>query len=1542
MTSLLFTATALMTANVTPVDAQIKTDLLDRGLVAVKSGSDVFVSWRVQSDEYYGVKYNLYCNGTKIASNLETSNYVHKNGSTSNTYSVKPVVGGIEKTMATEDAYGVQSVTVWQKGYLEIPMANVQANNGVTVWKFSDPAGSMANYTINDVSLGDVDGDGKIDFIVKRKNQTDQDNLFPTNNYTMYAHIECYASSINYGRLWWIDCGPNTCYGADEQWDAVAFDWNEDGKCEVLYRGTANTVLHHNDGTTQVIGNASENIRGGITHSANQTFTNSGEEWLIYIDGSTGKAYDCIIYPIPRGKASDWGDSYGHRSSKYFMGAPYLDGKTPYIFLGRGIYTKIVACTYAVNKSTNKLYKVGNTWNSNTNAGWYGQGNHNFNIADVDEDGRDEIVYGSMVLDWHESDKSLHGMSSTSLGHGDAIHTGDLDPYRKGLETFACNEDHPGNNFRNASTCEIYSRTTAGDDDGRAMAGNFSNEYPGGIGASTSSGLVPLSYVQPDPYNPTYISGWTNDWNNSKTPNPIALNFRIYWDGDLLDETINGPGASEGYLYVDKLGARIFDTGHGNYETTNINGTKKNPCATGDIFGDWREEIVMRSSDNKYLRVYTTTVPTEYRMQSLWYDHQYRQAMVWQTEGYNQPPHTSFFVGELEGFTQAPPARTLAGRTVISDNGTIDKTCNAKEVIVTPDGNGSEYTVNVAEGINPTTIYLVANTTIEGGDQVVYKETKHTFDRIRLVGADLSKQTNICKQGDAAVHLPSVNHSYYGKTDVWAGALISYGGIQASPIWANRFTELYFGATASETNPIYKSIKMEYGSRLFITNSSIDVPYPGNTGVSQMQTDDLTLNEGAAVEMDIKGTGNADGDKLNIRNINVRKRVWSYGPQYDAPIFRFTSSAPLADGQYLLGTINNVKSGDLSDIIVECNAANSSSKKAIIWNASTRAYYLFIGSEIPDLTNQDVVEHPVNATLVGSEKNNAGFHTAFSPDYVINSGEKIHLEYRNYNTGNGKSWENGVFILANNVDRNSTGAQEFFAISANDHVWGPTFDSNGGYLPAYWLHEYNSNWNDEDMSAFMNGAWVTVDIEFDNHVATYYSTVTSLDGTHTRTDKLIARNINADVVRARFTVENSHIAIDNDKYSKTVINPVFTLYEQDFEGDGWENEWYIAQTGRLGAEKYQTTGGNNVLWLRNKLSTSNNGTTATYTFPDFYDLEHTQEYQLDFDFAQTSISGSAGTTRAGNFQLKDNTGKVLMEFKAGNQAEVGQVIISSQEVTTYGVTKGVYFTTETEPLVYNHVTIRSTSDGKTVFQINGEAEKIISLSSRNFVKQIVYNTDRYAGQLIFDNIKVTARFPHTFAVTTNANGYATFGDLHFNFDLTDIAYEDGTKTPAGEFKTYIIKAKDDKALWYTSTTVMYPGEGILIKGKPKTTYVLTSSDPQINTRAGVNLLHAGDEKAHSGCFGLSTKNGITAFYRYDPGVKVWLNKAYLQLPAEMQSLSVISIELDEDEATGIGRLIFSDEDDAPDTDDKQYTTGGSKATKNYRGIVVGRNRKNVK
>ena len=594
-----------MTGNVW---AQRTTDKLDRGLVAVPSGSGTFVSWRIFAEEYYDTEYNLYRDNTKIAGPLKVSNYVDKDGKDGATYQVAAVIRGEEQAKC-------EAVNRLKQQYIQFAVKNVKDRQGNDI---------TADYTINDIALADVDGDGVSEFIMKR-NYKDASSV----NAPAYNLLECY--NIKGDRLWYIDLGPNMVSGPDEQYDAVGYDWDGNGKAEILLRGADNMIIYHADGTTTNIGNMSVNTRNTVNQTANMTYTNTGAEYLLYLNGATGKPYAIgndgalwMDYPLPRNGVDSWGDGYGHRSTKHYFGAPFLDGRHPFIFLGRGCYTRHMMKAFSVDPATHKLTQY---WSWEDNNGWgspyYGQGFHNFGIADVDWDGRDEICFGSMVID-----DNGQGLSTTGLGHGDAQHCSDFDPYRHGQEIFTCNEDHPAMNYRDGTTSKIYYRLESTSDDGRALCGNFSNDFPGAIGKSSQSGVV--SCVS-DKVLPNGPAGFT-------------LNFRIYWDGDLLEEGLDGASSREGAAMVVKAdGTRVF-TADG---TANCNWTKNTPSATGDVLGDWREEIIARTADNKYVRVYTTNIATPWRNYTLWHDHQYRQGMVWESIGYNQPPHASYFLGEM-------------------------------------------------------------------------------------------------------------------------------------------------------------------------------------------------------------------------------------------------------------------------------------------------------------------------------------------------------------------------------------------------------------------------------------------------------------------------------------------------------------------------------------------------------------------------------------------------------------------------------------------------------------------------------------------------------------------------------------------------------------------------------------------------------------------------------------------------------------------------------------------------------------------------------
>ena len=849
-------------------NAQRTTDKLDRGLVAVPSGSGSFVSWRIFGEEYYDTEYNLYRDGQKVNSTpLKVSNYTDAGGRAGAKYQVAAVVRGVEQEKCAE-------VTRLGQQYIQFAVGKLSSRRGTDITN---------DYNINDIALADVDGDGVSEFIMKRNYGPDGSSVA---NDSAYNCIECY--NIKGDRLWWIDLGPNMVSGPDEQYDAVGYDWDGDGKAEILMRGADNMIIHHKDGTTTNIGNMSVNTRNTVLQTANMTYTNSGAEYLLYLEGATGKPYEIgsgstplwMTYPLPRLEAGEtdlnaaWGDGYGHRSTKHYFGAPFLDGRKPYIFLGRGCYTRHKFKAYSVDPITHKLTLY---WSWANNNGWsdpwYGNGYHNFGIADVDWDGRDEIVFGSMVID-----DNGKGLSTTGLGHGDAQHCGDFDPYRHGQEIFACNEDEPAMNYRNATTSKIYYRLQSTSDDGRALCGNFSNDYPGAIGHSSQSGTISC-------VSDKVISGGPTGFTN---------NFRIYWDGDLLEEGLDGAG-TEGVCRVYKAnGSQVFTT----EGTKNCNWTKNTPSATGDILGDWREEIIVRTSDNKYVRVYTTNIATQYRNYTLWHDHQYRQGMVWESVGYNQPPHASYFIGELEGITVAPPPLTMTDRV---ETTSIDQSHNGQHVIVC---DWADTNVSIADGAEPwvATFHVPSwiqgtNSNITTGNPTITR----TYYTCNVTGGGLAGSARLVKQGDGTLNLPAVDMTHTGNTDLWAGVVNFDGKMLNTSVWMNRFAEL------NSNGGTFRSIKMEYDAKL----------RPGradNRGT--LTTDSLVMRFGARVVFDVYSDLSAD--QLNTRLLSLETKSWQYGPQYLTPVFEFVNhgAADPVEGKYLIGQVEKLE-GSLDDIRVE-------------------------------------------------------------------------------------------------------------------------------------------------------------------------------------------------------------------------------------------------------------------------------------------------------------------------------------------------------------------------------------------------------------------------------------------------------------------------------------------------------------------------------------------------------------------------------------------------------------------------------------------------
>ena len=855
--------------------AQRHTDRLDRGLVAMKVSGGVFLSWRICAEEYYDVVYHVYRDGTRLTeAPLSVSNYTDKGGTISATYTVAAVVQGVEQTPC-------RATGVWNTSYKEIKLAH---------------EGIKSTLVPNDACCADVDGDGELDILMKFDNWSEIEQSYPKNGPVIdgkatgeYSIFECLKQDGT--RLWWVNCGPNMGDFQNNEQNIVAYDWDGDGRAEAVMRAADGTVIHLSDGTTYTVGNAAVNYRAA-TGGGTNWFMHDGAEYLVYMDGQTGKPYQCIEYPLKRLESGEtdlnkaWGDGYGHRSSKHFFGAPYFDGKTPSIFLARGIYTRHKMIAYDVDPDTHKL-KVRWTWYNNTNGPWKGQGYHNYCVADVDWDGRDEIVFGSMVID-----DNGKGLSTTGLGHGDAEHVGDFNPYAHGQEIYACLEDHPGNNYRDATTSKIYHRFQSGNDDGRSMAGNFTNTFPGGLGCSAREGA---------------ISTITGAAVSGLDATGVNTNFRIYWDGDLCEETFNYLNGKNTEGCIAKYGAwsPIYTCAG---SMTN-NDTKGTPCYQGDILGDWREEIIMRTANNN-IRIYSTPTPTAWRNYTLWHDHQYRNAMVWQMCGYNQPPHTSYFLGEMEGITLAPPPLTTTDRVCVADGAAIGSDFNGKHVLV---HENKDATVSIVAGAAPAVLTFNVPTWVQGTapSECTTSDTKINYTTYTCVvtGAGLSGKARLVKQGDGILTLPKAEFTHTGETNIWAGMLNFDGTMQQSDLWLNRFVSL------NSDGGEFKSIRADYGAVIRPGGA-------GNTGT--ITTGELFLGFGSRIVCDLNGEDSA-ADLLRVGKLTIERKKGSAwvkaGPEYLMPVLEVVGLsadglATVAPGKYVVAEVGTLE-GNVEDIILE-------------------------------------------------------------------------------------------------------------------------------------------------------------------------------------------------------------------------------------------------------------------------------------------------------------------------------------------------------------------------------------------------------------------------------------------------------------------------------------------------------------------------------------------------------------------------------------------------------------------------------------------------
>jgi fibronectin type 3 domain-containing protein len=573
-------------------------EALKRAPVAVPTAEGMFLSWRLLGNDDASTSFTLYRDGHRL-NHLPLSgatNFLDGEGSPTSKYEVRTAFGRFDSLIG-------EAATSLPHGYLSIPIQ--QPPPGVT------PDGQTYGYSANDSSAADLDGDGTYEIILKWDPSNARDNSEA--GYTGNVFIDAYK--LDGTLLWRIDLGNNIRAGAHYT-PFLVYDFDGDGRAEVVCRTADGTV----DGLDMAIGNESADYRD----SAGRVL--SGPEFLTLFDGPTGAALHSIDYIPPRGNVIEWGDNFGNRSDRFNAGVAYLDGIRPSAVLARGYYVgqpnmgpgrTVVAAVDVIDG------QLVSRWVFDTRvagSAYIGQGNHQLASGDVDGDGKHEVALGSLVLD---DDGSV--LYSTGLGHGDAMHLGDLDPTHPGQELFSVKED-PAAPFHSvltdAGSGEILWGVFNGRDTGRGLAADIDPSYAGSEAWGAANASV-----------------WSATGEVIGEVRP-SINFAIWWDGDSLRELL------------DTTSVRKWDWTRGRevvlldaVGSASNNGTKATPCLQADLLGDWREEVVLRSADNTELRIYTTSAVTEQRIPTLMHDSQYRVAVATQNSGYNQPPHPSFFIG---------------------------------------------------------------------------------------------------------------------------------------------------------------------------------------------------------------------------------------------------------------------------------------------------------------------------------------------------------------------------------------------------------------------------------------------------------------------------------------------------------------------------------------------------------------------------------------------------------------------------------------------------------------------------------------------------------------------------------------------------------------------------------------------------------------------------------------------------------------------------------------------------------------------------------
>ena len=736
-------------ADTNPTTEKRVMEKLDRGTVAVKTNDGVYLSWRLLGTESLtNQAFDIYRDSEKIYTTGEhdATCYTDSKGTADNKYTVVPKGEAIDKTEAvdvwtTNTTYKGRSVAYKDIAF-KVP------DGGKT------PTDEEYTYTANDMSVGDLDGDGEYEYIVKWDPSNSKDNS--VKGYTGKVYLDAYE--LDGTLLWRIDLGVNIRAGAHYT-QYMVYDFDGDGKSEVILK----TAPGSKDGEGNYVSKAGKNITKGDDAKDYRNSSgllmgkDGGPEYLTVFNGETGAAMQTVDFDPPRSilTSSKWGDSYANRSERYLAAVAYLDGVHPSVVMTRGYYTYVYAAAYtwdgtdlkeqwlSTNTPTEKNGGTGctvkyadGTSKNNTNKTLYAQGAHSVSVADVDNDGYDEIIFGSAVLDHDGTVLTYDGR-----GHGDAEHVSDFDNDGK-QEIFMAHEagKHNDDIIPYAVDIKRYNGDimlqAAQGDIGRGIMDNVDDEY------ALSSGNLSLFWsVAADGI---YNQAGEKVGNIPNTNGSNMENFAVYWDGDLGRELLDGNKLVK-YSVTSGTERIYYNSKNSTLPGSINNSTKSNACLTADLFGDWREEIVLRYGDG--VRIYFSTIPTNYRLTTLMHDSQYRCAIAWQNVGYNQSPHTSYYIGS------AALAKDSGGNTLnyLAPNTSFTEVTYPDTSSITPRPTIKTTPEPVSVSVTPDAdTYLVDGTTAHGSDEELkinqatdyYSSTSPGLKDIKglgLIRFDLSK-----------------------------------------------------------------------------------------------------------------------------------------------------------------------------------------------------------------------------------------------------------------------------------------------------------------------------------------------------------------------------------------------------------------------------------------------------------------------------------------------------------------------------------------------------------------------------------------------------------------------------------------------------------------------------------------------------------------------------------------------------------------------------------------------------------------------------------